>query len=97
MESVAERPPGVIVDKGTHGPQAQPPLVHRGVGHLREVMRLTQNVPVAELCEEAALEIKSLREGLPERPATESPRVQSQKAKRFPKGGKSSRVPDVIG
>jgi hypothetical protein len=54
------RPPGTVVTKGRHGPQkAIRPKA--GLGLLYEVMALSANVAVEQLCHEAALEIQRLR------------------------------------
>jgi hypothetical protein len=53
-----ESPPGVVSDRKGHGPASPPPYPLRGVVHLRAVLRLSGDVSVDQVCEDAARTIE---------------------------------------
>lgn len=60
------RPSGHVRRRG-HGLQGGPIGKPLGVQHLREVMNLSVNVGLENLCEEAAVELQTLRTKVAER------------------------------
>lgn len=60
-----EPPPGVVMDRKRHGPASPPPYPLRGLVHLRAVLRLSGDVPVDKVCEDAARTIELLDKAAP--------------------------------
>ena len=58
------RPPGRVNTAHTHGAAAPVETLY-GIGHLREVMGVSRDVPIGRVCEDAVAEIERLRANAP--------------------------------
>lgn len=58
-EAKAVKPPGRVRGSG-HGPQ-EAVKTEFGIAHLRHVLTLSGDVPIENVCEDAAVEIETLR------------------------------------
>ena len=55
------QPPGVCVDRNVHGPQVPIRRPKSGLDRLRDMLGVTGDVPIDQLCGDAAAEIAELR------------------------------------
>jgi hypothetical protein len=60
-------PPGVVQTSNMHGPQRVPSMVFNGSRRLRRLLKLSTDVSIEDLCEEAADRIEEYRRQVPER------------------------------